>query len=229
MPNTIDTAYKKAVGILLLNSTREGFKASSRRYNSIWARDGAITILGALMVGSDELEYNSLKTLKTLKKFQTEFGQIPSVYYLREKRCRYYAIDSTAWWIIGVYQYYQKTKDKKFLEEFWPGIKAAITNLQYQVMDESRLIESPEATDWMDSSIGRSGKVLYTNCLYYKSLLCVNELSRSRGEKNIIKGLTDLKKGLILFFGLRKQEKNTFIVPILTFLKKLLLPGASIM
>lgn len=200
MANLIDTAYKKAIDILKLNSTMEGFKASSKRYNSIWARDGAITILGAVLTGNKDLLKTSLKTLKTLKKFQTDFGQIPSVYHLKEKECRYYAMDSTIWWIIGVHQYYKSTRDEKFLKKFWPAVEAAITNLQYQVMDNSGLIDSPEASDWMDSSIGRRGKVLYTNCLFFKSLECLNELSKAAGEKGYIKGLKDLKKRLNSLF-----------------------------
>ena len=46
MAKLIDQAYLKAIEVLKKNSTKFGFQASLEYYNSIWARDGTITLLG---------------------------------------------------------------------------------------------------------------------------------------------------------------------------------------
>ena len=56
-------------------------------------------------------------------------------------------------------------------------------NSHYHVIDESELVDHPEAADWMDSSIGRRGKVFYTNCLFAKAVECMNELAAVRQDK----------------------------------------------
>jgi glycogen debranching enzyme len=207
MKRLIDQAYLKAIEVLKINSTESGFKASFEYYNSVWARDGAITLLGAMLTEDKELQETSRKTLETLKEFQTPLGQIPNVFFLDKKTCKYYATDATLWWIIGIYQYFISTMDKKFLNEFWPSIKKAILNIKYQVMDKSGLIDSPEASDWMDSSIGRRGKVFYNNCLYFKALECVNQLSKISGERKF-ENLEDLKKRINLLFWPQEEGKK---------------------
>lgn len=182
MPKLTDQCYLQAIEVLKKNITNFGFKASVGHYNSIWARDGAITILGAILTGDKKLLETSRKTLETLKKYQTPTGQIPNVFFLDRKTPAYYATDANPWWIIGVEKYFSKSRDKKFLSEFWPSTKKAVSWLKYQIKDKSGLLEVPEASDWMDSSIGRRGKVFYTNCLYWKAINCANKLAKAAGD-----------------------------------------------
>ena len=233
MTKLIDQCYSKAIEVLKNNSTNLGFKASARKYNSIWARDGAITILGALLLDDKKLLDTSRFTLETLRNYQTSLGQIPNVLYLRERQrsvkkriyplrlpkkdLMYYATDANPWWIIGVEKYFSKTGDKKFLNEFWPSIKSAVNWLRYQVTDKSGLLNTAEASDWMDGSIGREGKVFYTNCLYYKAMECASKLAASIKEKNFnpasykdwgIRNLEELKRRINLLFWPQEQGKE---------------------
>jgi len=175
MAKLIDQAYLKAIEVLKKNSTKFGFQASLEYYNSIWARDGTITLLGAVLTEDNNLLEASRKTLETLKQYQNPVGQIPNVFLIDIKSPKYYALDANSWWIIGVEKYFSKTQDKKFLTEFWPQVKKAIEWLKYQIKDISGLIDAPEASDWMDSSVGRRGKVFYTNCLYWEAIECANK------------------------------------------------------
>jgi len=178
----VNGCYQKAVEVLKGNSTEFGFKASRERYNSIWGRDGSITCIGAVLTTDNELVDGSKKTLATLRDRQTPLGQIPNTLYLDSMSLNFYATDATAWWVIAVAYLWRMTRDREFLSSFWPSVEKAITWLQYQAIDTSGLINSPPAGDWMDSSIQRWGKVLYNNLLYYRALLCNNELAKEVGE-----------------------------------------------
>jgi len=216
----IDQCYLKAIEILKRNSTKFGFRASSEYYNSIWARDGAITILGSILLEDKKLLESSRKTLETLRDYQNPIGQIPNMYLIDVKTPEYYALDANSWWIIGVENYFSKTKDKKFLAEFWLAVKKAIEWLKYQIKDRSGLIESSEASDWMDSSIGRRGKVFYTNCLYWKAIDSANKLAKAAGEKEFdpvpypgggAEDLKELKRRINLLFWPSKEGEELLL------------------
>lgn len=217
MAKLIDLAYLKAIEVLKKNSTQFGFKASADYYNSVWARDGAITLLGAMLVENSDLIKTSRKTLETLKLHQNPIGQIPNVFFIDIKKPKYYALDANSWWVVGVEKYFSKTKDQKFLAEFWPAVKKAMEWLRYQIKDVSGLIDSPEASDWMDSSVGRRGKVFYNNCLYWKAIDSANKLAEAVGERSFdpapypgggAKDLKELKKRINLLFWPQPEGKK---------------------
>lgn len=217
MAKLIDQCYLKAIEILKRNSTKFGFKASAEYYNSIWARDGVITLLGAVLVEDNNLFETSRKTLETLKRYQNPIGQIPNVFLIDKEAPQYYALDANSWWIIGVQNYFLATKDKKFLDEFWPQVQKAIEWLRYQIKDVSGLIDASEASDWMDSSIVRRGKVFYTNCLYWKAIDSANKLAKAAGEKEFdpapypgggAEDLRELKRRINLLFWPQKEGKK---------------------
>lgn len=240
MTKLIDQCYLKAIKVLKGNSVSLGFKASARKYDSIWARDGSITVLGALLVDDKKFLDTSRLTLEILRNYQTPLGQIPDVLYLsrysvsddpleikealfkqdehREKEdLIYYSTDSSSWWIIGVEKYFSKTGDKEFLDKFWPSVKSAALWLKYQVIDNSGLVNSATAADWMDSSIGRRGKVFYINCLYYKAMESVVKLAEATEERYFdpffyknqnINNLGDLKERINFFFWPQEEEKG---------------------
>lgn len=182
--NLVDECYQQALQVLKGNSTEFGFKASRERYNAIWGRDSSITCLGACLTGNEQLMETCQKTLATLQSLQTPLGQIPNVFHLDTKKTNFYATDATLWWVIALAGLWRQTGDKGLLVSSWSGVKKAITWLQYQVIDTSQLINSPPAADWMDSSIQRWGKVLYSNVLYYQALKAANELAGVVGESN---------------------------------------------
>ncbi len=71
MTKSINQCYSRAIEVLKRNSTNLGFKASFKKYNSIWARDGVITVLGTLLLDDKKLLNTSRFTLETLRNYQT--------------------------------------------------------------------------------------------------------------------------------------------------------------
>ena len=175
--NLIEIGYEKAIEVLRKNATEFGFMASPYQHDDLWARDGAITSLGATLSGDLEAIECGRRTLLTLSDLQTELGQIPQTFRLKSKQITLYATDSSLWWLIAVADFYHNTGDQKFLRRIWPSAKKAVTWVQHQVIDTTGLINSPSAGDWMDSSIQREGKVFYNNVLFYEALVCANGLA----------------------------------------------------
>jgi hypothetical protein len=64
----------------------------------------------------------------------------------------------------------------------WPHLKRAIRWLADQDANQFTLIDSPSGGDWMDSTLQRSGKLLYVNALYHRALLGMAELSAGDSE-----------------------------------------------
>lgn len=186
----INKCYEKSIEILKDNSTRVGFKASSTHYEGVWGRDGCITVLGACLAKEKELLKSSKLTLETLKKFQSPLGQIPNSYSLKKKRVfwgRSGCTDASLWYIIASYEYFKATEDKEFLKKHLLSMRKAINWLRYQDQNSMGLIDSPQAGDWMDSTILRCGKLLYNNVLWYKSLRCLEELGLGKHNADKVK------------------------------------------
>jgi hypothetical protein len=66
-----------------------------------------------------------------------------------------------------------------------PVAKRAFQWLQNQDANNFGLIDSPAASDWLDSSLNRSGKVLYNNVLYYAASLAIDDLDDLDGTDEL--------------------------------------------
>lgn len=168
----IDEAYGQAIQILRECVSKIGFKASAldSGYNEVWGRDSMITLLGAVLTKEPDLIQAAQASLDTLSKYQTELGLIPNNVDVKNNEPQYRAyMDGTIWYVIGVYFYFKQTDDSEFLRRHAAGVKKALNWLLYQDVDNSGLISTQEAGDWMDLFPVR-GKVLYDNALYYGAL-----------------------------------------------------------
>jgi hypothetical protein len=170
----VEVCYQKAVELLKRNIYSELFIASSStpHYSALWTRDACITTLGAILTGDGKLLQTSKNTLNTISSLQAPGGQIPSVYWPERSYWDWGeagAVDATTWFIIAVWYYYTTTKDTQFLRDIHPSLIRAFTWLQLQDGNNFGLIDSPEAGDWMDSTLNRFGKVMYVNALYYRA------------------------------------------------------------
>jgi len=201
----IETCYQKSVELLGENSIPEGFMASSAtpHYAAIWARDACITSLGANLTDEKGPLKTSRNTLKTLSRLQAPLGQIPAVYW--PQRCYWDwgeagATDASAWFIIAVWHYYKTTGDRKFLKELYLTAQKAFLWLRSQDASNFGLIDSPEASDWMDSTLNRCGKVMYVNALYYWAALAINQLGQEAGEKTTLADTEAIKSKFNLLF-----------------------------
>jgi GH15 family glucan-1,4-alpha-glucosidase len=170
----IDASYEQAHDVLKSCVTPLGFKASAlpSGYPQVWARDSAITALGALVSGDDELIDCVRSSLETLGRAQTDLGMIHLNVDTRTGDVTTEnagAVDANLWFILAHYAYFETRQDHEFLRDSWSKIERAVTWLRYQDMNACGLLEVPEAGDWADLYSVRYN-VLYDNVLYVASL-----------------------------------------------------------
>lgn len=118
----------------LLGAARSdrGFLASASdisNYKRIWARDGVICGLAALMDGNKSLIDTFKSTLETLASHQHELGHIPSNVHFKEDGKSEVSfgglagrVDTISWFIIGVCNYASHTGDRDFFKKMLPKI-----------------------------------------------------------------------------------------------------------
>ena len=180
MDGLVDEARDRALDILHRCVTGLGFKASAleRGYPHVWARDSAITALGAVASREADLIATARASLDTLMANQSELGLIPlnvSVATRAVSTENAGAVDANLWFILAQALYYQTTGDHAYLARSWPAIRQALLWLRYQDMNECGLLEVPEAGDWMDLMAVRYN-VLYDNVLWYAALTAFGQL-----------------------------------------------------
>ncbi|MBD3248322.1 glycogen debranching protein [Candidatus Falkowbacteria bacterium] len=175
--NDQNQAYEQAVLLLKDCLSNNGFLASPvKRFNyyRVFSRDGIVMGLSACLTEDKKLLKGFYKTLKTLKRYQGRQGQIPSNVDPGNKKVSYGRttgrVDATLWFVIGCGQYYKRTKDKKFLKEFYPAIEKCINLLEAWEYNQKGFIFVPPTGDWADEYI-QSGYVLYDQVLYYRALV----------------------------------------------------------
>lgn len=194
----IQEGYKKAVEALKKNITPLGFSACSikdnvahgtdENYYSVWARDGAITVIGSLpLINDKEIHTCQRQTLITLLEHITKNGQIPSNVRIKDNTPDYSgvggicSIDSGIWVIIAFYEYINVTKDIEFLRKYFPSVKETMRWLSAHDSNNDALLEIPEAGDWTDL-FGRSYNILYDEILWYRSNVCFGRMLEMLGN-----------------------------------------------
>ncbi|WP_159950737.1 HAD-IIB family hydrolase [Polaribacter septentrionalilitoris] len=194
----IQEGYTKAVEALKKNITPLGFSACSikdnvahgtdENYYSVWARDGAITVIGSLpLINDKEIHTCQRQTLITLLEHITKNGQIPSNVRIKDNTPDYSgvggicSIDSGIWVIIAFYEYINVTKDIEFLRQYFPDVKETMRWLSAHDSNNDALLEIPEAGDWTDL-FGRSYNILYDEILWYRSNVCFGRMLEMLGN-----------------------------------------------
>ena len=173
-------AHEKALEVLHACTTDYGFRASGlpTGYPQVWARDSAVTALGALASGEASLVKPIRACLEILSEHQSCRGLIPlninpDTGYISTENAG--AVDANLWYILMQFAYYHHTNDLEFLTTHWKSIENAIVWLEYQDMNECGLLEIPEAGNWMDLVAVRYNS-LYDNVLYYAAMLSYETL-----------------------------------------------------
>ena len=181
----LNVARDKALEVLHRCATSRGFRASGRAagYPQIWARDIAITALGAATTTMPELLDAIKASLLTLAQFQSRTGLVPLNVnpengYISTENAG--ALDSNLWYILTHYLYFQITDDIEFLRQNWTSIDKALAWLEYQDMNECGLLETPEAGNWMDLVAVRYN-ILYDNVLFYGAVLAHEQMHKQLG------------------------------------------------
>lgn len=167
--------YQQALMLLYKCSTEDGFLASSSQrdnYRRIWARDGVILGLAALMTEEHELVACFKHTLLTLAHQQGPHGEIPSNVDTSTGRVSYGGttgrVDADLWFIIGCSQYWRATGDEDFLSDMLPVIERVRFLLGAWEFNNRGLLYIPQTGDWADEYI-HHGYVLYDQLLYLQA------------------------------------------------------------
>ncbi len=181
----IRQGYHKAIEAIKKNITPLGFTACStedndvtgtdENYQSVWARDGAVTIIGTLPLRTqdDAIHECQRNTFETLLKHVSVNGQIPANVRIEGERPDYSgvggiaSIDSGIWVIIAFHAYVSESRDMDFLRKHIDTLQRVMTWLSAHDSNNDALLEIPEAGDWTDL-FGRSYNVLYDEVLWYK-------------------------------------------------------------
>jgi sucrose-6F-phosphate phosphohydrolase len=187
----ICTGYDQALIAVKKNITPLGFSACSLNdnevtgtdvnYRSVWARDGAITIMGTIQLEDPEIRAAQKQTLRTLFDHISPNGLVPANVRIDTKTPDYSgvggicAIDSGLWAIIAFYQYVNKTQDFDLLAEYADRLQRTMNWLSALDSNNDGLLEIPEAGDWTDL-FGRSYHVLYDEVLWYRANVCFGRL-----------------------------------------------------
>ena len=179
----IRQGYHKAIEALKKTITPLGFSACSltdnesigtdENYYSVWARDGAITLIGSLplLTQDEEIHQCQRQTLITLLSHISPNGQLPANVRIADGIPDYSgvggiaSIDSGLWVIIAFYAYVSKTHDIDFLRSYISQLQMVMDWLSAHDSNNDALLEIPEAGDWTDL-FGRSYNVLYDEVLW---------------------------------------------------------------
>lgn len=194
----LEVAYQKAIDALRRNITPLGFSACSlndnqiygvdANYRSVWARDGAMTVIWSLLLDDEEVRACQEATLRTLLRHQSLNGQAPSYVGIDDDRPEYggvggiTSIDSVIWLVIAVWRFAQRYEAWDFLEEHSGRLQKAMDWLRAHDANNCGLLEIPEAGDWTDL-FGASYHVLYDEVLWQRSLICFAHCLRQLGEE----------------------------------------------
>lgn len=193
--------YEKALEAIRRNITPKGFSACSLsdnkiygtdiNYRSVWARDGALTIIWTLGLEDEgDIRECQANTLRTLLEHQSPAGQIPANVRIETEEPEYAgvggiaSIDSIMWVLIATERYSRTTGDWSIAEQYQGNLQRAMDWLSAHDSNNCGLLEIPEAGDWTDL-FGRSYHVLYDEVLWHRALECyANILDHfERGEQ----------------------------------------------
>lgn len=196
----IHQGYHKAIEALKKTITPLGFSACSltdnetigtdENYYSVWARDGAIALIGSLplLTQDEEIHQCQRQTLITLLNNISPNGQLPANVRIADGVPDYSgvggiaSIDSGLWVIIAFYAYVSTTRDLDFLRRYLPQLQMVMDWLSAHDSNNDALLEIPEAGDWTDL-FGRSYNVLYDEVLWYRTNVCYGRLLQLLGDE----------------------------------------------
>ncbi len=189
--------YEQAIEALKRNITPRGFSACSlednqvygtdANYRSVWARDGAKTVIWTLDLDDPEIRACQAQTLRTILDHQAPAGQLPAHVLIDTNRAEYggvggiTSIDGALWIIIATWRYCHQTGDWSIIDEHAAGLQRAMDWLGALDANNCGMLEIPEAGDWTDL-FARSYHVLYDEVLWHRALICHSHILRHLGQ-----------------------------------------------
>ncbi|HIE37881.1 MAG TPA: glycogen debranching protein [Anaerolineales bacterium] len=168
--------YRRALALMRRALTPAGFLGSLTdvaNYRRVWARDGVITGLAALMTDEADLHEGLARTLDTLARHQGPHGEIPSNLTEDGEQVSYGGlvgrVDAVLWYVLGVTQYVLRTGDEGFAARHRPAIDRALFLVGCWQFNNRGLIYAPVSSDWADEYV-QHGYALADQVLYLVAL-----------------------------------------------------------
>lgn len=218
---TLDTeiGYNRSLDLLRQSATPNGFVASlsdTTNYRRVWARDGVICGLAALLSSDNNLKDIFKVTLEILGENQGPQGQIPSNIELDDKgkvtNISYGSlagrVDTIPWFIIGVCNYGLFTSDLTFVGRWDNVIKHGFDLLKTWEFNNKNLIYVPQSGDWADNFIFH-GYILYDQLLRLWALRVYGKIT---GDKNIMAEINNISEILKINYWLENSKRNSRFV-----------------
>ena len=213
MSKIIDDCYKKAVEVINGHIKKCGLTASAEIYEPwIYTRDVMMSSLGNLLIEDAMIREAVKKSILTLSGAQSETGMIPTCVILKKNGLEphYVDSDSNLWYVLACYWYYKTTGDRTFLKGQIDAIQKSIFWLRCQDVDNCGLLETREASNWMDA-FPQQHNVLSDNVLWFMALQAAEELMTecgrtARGYKEIY---SSIKEKINLLFWLNEEESES--------------------
>lgn len=176
-------ARKEAVRVLRECAHPLGMTAAAgaHGYPQVWARDSMITLLGGIGVEDAKVRRACEQSLETLRAHATSRGLVPNNVHVRTGRPQWRAYaDGSAWYVIGLSAYVERTDDDAVLRKHWPTVEAALEWYAYQDVQNEGLVSMSEAADWEDLFAVR-GRGLTVNVLRVHALRRASGMARRLG------------------------------------------------
>ncbi|MCB8979997.1 MAG: hypothetical protein H6657_21515 [Ardenticatenaceae bacterium] len=172
--------------------------AGVRNFREPWARDFGFATFGLMALGEVQVVRDCLEAFLLYQRVSGQFPvklhstnvverylhsllkrQQPIDKPLRPKYLtahRTISLDGNSLLVIAALHYAELTDDYDFIQTHWDGLCRAITWLEEHARGEDGLLYQGAYTDWADS-VGRTGRILYTNVLYWKAVSGLAEAS----------------------------------------------------
>jgi sucrose-6-phosphatase len=197
----IREGYYRAIEALKKNITPMGFSAASledneavgtdANYRSVWARDGAVAIMGSLPLVDEDPEIRQCheQTLETILAHVSPIGHVPANVRIDTGMPDYSgvggiaAVDGGMLLVMAFYEYVRSTGCMDLLRKHARTLQRVMDWLSALDSNNDALLEIPEAGDWTDL-FGRSYNVLYDEVLWYRTNICFGRLLELLGESD---------------------------------------------
>ena len=199
-------------------------------YASVWGRDAAYTIIG--LGACDHLEgYDPRRqrlvraaeaSLSTLLERQYANGQIPNVVWPVGNADTggepYFdcgetgGVDATSLFVIALGDHLVRHPGSALQRRVADVVPRALDWLLARDSNQEGIIDSPQAGDWMDSTLVRGGKTLYNNVLLYRALRVGADLLVAADLPDYAGLAADLKERINFAFWPVENENWRFMI-----------------
>jgi glycogen debranching enzyme len=225
-PISDQEAFQRSMALVRQCISSNGFLASpvkNDNYRRIWGRDGVIIGLAALMTDDEEMTATFRETLFTLAAHQGPHGEIPSNVDPNTGRISYGGttgrVDADLWFVIGCGEYWQKTKDSRFLEKMMAAIDKVMFLLGAWEFNNRGLLYVPATGDWADEYV-HNGYILYDQLLYLqaqRALYCLQHHGLNQNNAELLRKIELLRKTIQAnyWFGTDQGESDTIYHEVL--------------